>query len=213
MGWVRGIALALFSLASFQALPANAAVVISAANGASPYNSPATFDFNAPTPQWSGSIFTDSLAGYRATPLGSGGGYAAVGPATESGGNDQFLDLTGFAGIGEISLLWGSVDTYNYLDVMSGSSVLYTFSGSDVANPANGDQSSPGQNRIVTLAFTGSDKFDTTALRFRSGDAAFEFDNLRVSAVPEPAGWALLLLGFGLVGMGIRSRRRSVVLA
>ena len=98
---------------------------------------------------------------------------------------------------------------------MSGASVLYTFSGLDVATPANGNQTSPTQNRIVTLSFAGSDKFDTTGLRFRSTSLAFEFDNVNVSisAVPEPATWGMLLLGFGLVGAGMRSRKRAMVLA
>jgi hypothetical protein len=38
------------------------------------------------------------------------------------------------------------------------------------------------------------------------------FDNVRVtSAVPEPATWAMMLLGFGLVGFGIRSSRKQTV--
>jgi hypothetical protein len=36
---------------------------------------------------------------------------------------------------------------------------------------------------------------------------------LNVSPVPEPAAWGMMLLGFGIVGAGMRSRRRSVVLA
>jgi hypothetical protein len=36
---------------------------------------------------------------------------------------------------------------------------------------------------------------------------------LNVSPVPEPAAWGMMLVGFGLVGAGMRSRRRSMVLA
>lgn len=32
-----------------------------------------------------------------------------------------------------------------------------------------------------------------------------------VSAVPEPAGWAMMLLGFGAIGISLRSRRRKVL--
>jgi hypothetical protein len=32
-----------------------------------------------------------------------------------------------------------------------------------------------------------------------------------VMAVPEPAGWALMLMGFGLIGGAVRARRRSAV--
>jgi hypothetical protein len=34
-----------------------------------------------------------------------------------------------------------------------------------------------------------------------------------VAAVPEPATWAMMLMGFGFVGAGMRSRKRSVVFA
>jgi len=38
-------------------------------------------------------------------------------------------------------------------------------------------------------------------------------DNVSLSAVPEPATWGLMLVGFGLVGAGMRTRRRSVAFA
>ncbi len=34
-----------------------------------------------------------------------------------------------------------------------------------------------------------------------------------VLAVPEPATWALMILGFGMLGSGLRLRRRETVLA
>lgn len=36
---------------------------------------------------------------------------------------------------------------------------------------------------------------------------------LNITAVPEPATWGMLVLGFGLVGAGIRSRKQATVLA
>jgi hypothetical protein len=33
---------------------------------------------------------------------------------------------------------------------------------------------------------------------------AFEIDNLRIGAVPEPASWVLMLLGFAGVGLAMR---------
>jgi hypothetical protein len=33
------------------------------------------------------------------------------------------------------------------------------------------------------------------------------------SSFPDPATWALMLVSFGLIGAGVRSRKRSVVLA
>lgn len=37
-------------------------------------------------------------------------------------------------------------------------------------------------------------------------------DNVSISAVPEPAAWALMIAGFGLVGGATRARRRKAVM-
>ena len=51
----------------------------------------------------------------------------------------------------------------------------------------------------------------TTTLHLHAGDGS-PIDNvggvsLRITAVPEPASWALMILGFGAVGAALRSRR------
>lgn len=45
-----------------------------------------------------------------------------------------------------------------------------------------------------------------------TGSASYS-GTLEVAAVPEPAAWGMMILGFGLVGAGMRSRKRQVVLA
>ena len=40
-----------------------------------------------------------------------------------------------------------------------------------------------------------------------SSQNAFETDNYAVNAVPEPGTWAMMLLGFGAIGYGMRRRR------
>lgn len=53
----------------------------------------------------------------------------------------------------------------------------------------------------VTLAFAqnaGGDQFRGSII-----------DSISIAAVPEPATWALMLLGFGVVGSAIRRRRRQ----
>jgi hypothetical protein len=44
-----------------------------------------------------------------------------------------------------------------------------------------------------------------------AGDLNTAIDVVSVSAVPEPATWAMMMLGFGMVGYGLRSRRKAIV--
>ena len=63
------------------------------------------------------------------------------------------------------------------------------------------------------MLLSGADVGAFSSLRLTSGTNAFEIDNVAVnSAVPEPATWAMMLLGFGAVGFSAR-RRRSMVFA
>ena len=104
------------AIAALGSLPAMASVTVSSVDGASPYGVPATFQFDSPTPQYSGTIYTGSASGARAQPHGSTGGYGAVGPSDAQSSAD--LDLSAFGAISSITLLWGSVDTYNLLTVL-----------------------------------------------------------------------------------------------
>jgi hypothetical protein len=46
-----------------------------------------------------------------------------------------------------------------------------------------------------------------------SGNSVSGIDNLTVSSVPEPATWALMLIGVGCVGAGLRMRRKEAMVA
>lgn len=69
---------------------------------------------------------------------------------------------------------------------------------------------------LETLNFTASGNLTTIALVGGSGMHAIGLDNVSlvqtggpVSGVPEPATWAMMLIGF--VGLGVIRRRRSAV--
>jgi PEP-CTERM motif len=69
-----------------------------------------------------------------------------------------------------------------------------------------------------TLSFSSTSAF--LSVKFIGGSTAFPnsvfYDNFTasaVAAVPEPATWAMMLFGFGLVGSALRSRRRTMALA
>ncbi len=79
----------------------------------------------------------------------------------------------------------------------------------------SGDQSGRAVYDLSALAGQVVD----IRFQFASDHAAYgrgvKFDNLLVtgtmpSAVPEPATWAMMIMGFGLAGTAIRSRRRSL---
>lgn len=197
------------ALAFGMSTAASAAIVISDVDpGTVPYNGPPpTFDFDLNTPPvTNGSIRTGS-SNTGAQPPASTGRYYTVGPSTNSPGT---VDISSFAApIGQLSLLWGSVDTYNTLAFIDSlGNVLASFTGSDIIASNFGDQVLPGSNPIVYFSVTGSDSFNLAGLRLTSTQEAFEIDNIAIqAAVPEPGTWALLLLGFGFVGGMLRSRK------
>jgi len=105
---------------------------------------------------------------------------------------------------------WGSIDSYNTLTINSRQGSFVVVPGGNFPNQANGDQFLPNTNGLFTVTRTGSDRF--TSITLTSNQNSFEIDNLAVSYVPEPATWAMLIAGFGLVGMAAR-RRRTIVSA
>ena len=178
--------------AALVAMPANAAVTLSFGGTA---DASATFNFDGATPEYSGTIFNDSVANVRARPTASTGGYAALAGGAE---NTATLDLSSFGQIGSISFLWGTPDGYNTLAV---DGTTFSFTGAGLAEG------------VYTLTFTGADRAAVTGLTFSSSQAAFELDNVSVAAVPEPASWAMMIGGFGLVGGAARSRSRKAAVA
>jgi hypothetical protein len=205
--FVLGLAMAGAAIA---AAPAQSAVVLSSTPGAAVYagsgfDDPIMFDFETSTPRWNRSIFTTTVE-TRARPLGSTGGFVSVGPAD---GTPGVFDLTGLGPINAVSLLWGSIDVYNTLEVLGeGGVVLATIEGSNVWDPANGNQTEADTNRIVRLDFTNGFQSQVTALRFSAYGNAFEVDNIAIAAVPEPATWAMMIGGFGMIGAAARRVRK-----
>jgi PEP-CTERM motif len=197
---------------------ANASITIgSITPGTNPYSGPApTYDFNtvATTPPLAGGAVVTGTAGGHAQPYGSAGSYYSVGTSDTQPGT---IDLSSFGNINTLSFLWGSVDSYNVLDFLAadGTTVLAHFTGNDIFDPASGNQTDPNTNPVVTFLLNGGSESSFTYLRLTTNPSAnaFEIDNLAVNpAVPEPATWAMMLLGFGGIGIAMR-RRRTTALA
>mgnify|MGYP002779053225 FL=1 len=82
---------------------------------------------------------------------------------------------------------------------------MLSFTGSFFAAPANGNQTAADTNRRVTFGFTGQEAVKQVV--FKSSQNAFEYDTLAIAGIPEPTTWAMMILGFGLIGGAMRSRK------
>jgi hypothetical protein len=163
---------------------------------------------------------TSSVA---AAPAGDTGVYQAIGP----GGSSTF-DFTGLEAtkaIKTISVYVGSVDSYNYIDILNKNlQVIGTINGTQLPG-SNGDQGASITNRRLYISFAPGDNFG--GLTFRSTGVAFEYDTIAASSVsyakvasgstpltlptvPEPAMWAMMIAGFALTGVAARRRRVTV---
>ena len=136
--------------------------------------------------------------------FGSTGNYGAVlGTPTVGSYAVNFAATTAF------SFVLGSLDTYNTLTLNYADGTSQAYNGGQIINGLSfpsGNQISGQSNGVVTYRVTAGPRI--TGAVFSSTSNSFEFDNLAV-AVPEPATWGMMILGFGLVG-GVLRRRRNV---
>ena len=197
--------------AAVVAMPAAAGAAVNLGTvtpGTAIYSGPApTIDFDVLPGIVSGGSVASGSTGVRAQPFGSSGNYWAVGPG--NGATSAVLDLSSIGDIYNISFLWGSVDSYNFVDFLDEDGlVIATFDGTDIFNPANGNQSDPNTNPVVRFDVTDQHISTLKSIRLRSNSDAFEVDNFAINAVPEPGTWALMVFGFALAGFGMRRRRQ-----
>ncbi len=149
-------------------------------------------------------VFNTSVSGVSARPAyGSTGNYGTV----KSGGTYTMT----FAPSSGFSFQLGSLDTYNSLTLNFSNRAPITYTGGQIINDLvfpSGNQISGETNGRITYTGTAGELF--TGATFRSTGNSFEFDNIATrAAVPEPATWAMMLLGFTLIGAS--ARRRSNV--
>jgi hypothetical protein len=151
------------------------------------------------------------------------GAYGEGAPA--GGGGAQFLDLVGFGSTGAISqdlnLVAGK--TYNFsfdyannaFSTPSASAdvtldgVLLTAISHNTSTTTNGDWTHYSGTFVAGASGPYDLAFTTTA---GGGSGGIFLDNVSISAVPEPATWALMLAGFGGLGAALRRRRQTTAL-
>ena len=156
-------------------------------------------------------VAAGSIGSVRAAPAGTaaGGVYMSIG----TGGSSTF-DLTGLITankkLGSISLYWGSINAFNTVEFLDASNAAIQSFGGNQLPQFNGDQTEAATNRRVDFAFNSLEK--VTQVRFGSSNNTFEFDTIgaALAPIPEPAAWAMMIAGFGLVGVMARRRNGAV---
>ncbi len=142
-------------------------------------------------------VFSDAETGLAARPAGSTGNFGVV----LGGGVANFTFARPASRFG---FLLGSLDTYNGLTVNYANGTSQTFAGSGITGGAGATTGSGGG--FVTIRQDAGDP-RITGVSFSSSQNSFEFDTLGVGGVPEPTTWAMMILGFGVVGGAMRRRK------
>ena len=143
-----------------------------------------------------------SISGFAAAPAGDTSTYAVV-PM------NSYAYLTSINDLERASVYLGSIDPYNYIAFLNNNTLVAAFSGSDLVANANGDQTSGGMNRLFDFDFRGQ---QVNEIAFGSKGYSSEFDNIAVSAAPEPSTWLLFIAGIGGVGLMLRRAKNHICL-
>ncbi len=220
---MKNIAIIAAAIAGFAAMPAHAvtlvgtngsaAVFAQSANGAQ-YNFESATTGNIGDPagflRTGGQMMIDSAQNVAANPFGAPAGNSYLYIST--GGTSVIRSVAaGITGYRAVSFYIGSIDWGNTVDVLDlGGNLLRSFNGAEMAAPASpsGDQDFPLTNRLLTFNADAGELIG--GLRFTSSVDSLEADNIKfTAAVPEPATWAMMLVGFGMIGATARYRRRK----
>ena len=113
--------------------------------------------------------------------------------------------------------LWNEESSGIGLLALFGSSDGNTFSSIGSFSPADNPDNAPylaqvfnitsTQSRYVRFDMSGCPQQPSAFVACAIGEVAF--DATAANAVPEPSTWAMMLVGFGMVGAGMRYQRRS----
>ena len=152
----------------------------------------------------------------------NGGGGPNLGAAFQTG---DWVVITGFgqtsqpnfafsnSGLGFFNIAAGFTGALSFTYGAFTNFTATVFDGLNGTGTALGSISLAANNvnafDLVTISFSGTGQ----SFAISGGGAQFGFDDVTFNepgAVPEPASWALMIAGFGLVGSAMRRRKPSV---
>jgi hypothetical protein len=158
---------------------------------------------------------------------GGGGDYAVAGLGF--GNNSYSLKLSSDTPVNYFGFWLSALDAGNVLEFYDQGTLLGSFTPTDVialvgnsgpyfGNPNNGQNG--GQPYVFVNFFKQTGGFDEIVFRQTDPGAGYESDNHTVGwwtsqggnpvpGIPEPATWAMLIAGFGMIGAASRRRGRS----
>jgi hypothetical protein len=198
------------------ASPSYAATTVTFTPGASaPANGQTVvYDFDSSVPA---SLVTSPLVQIKSGPADANGAP----PANSLIKGTNYLSVLGgglasilfAAPVSAFSFDWGSLDTYNILTILPLNEDSIVIPGTTFTNTAaDGNQVAAGTNGLLSVVGTGGTRF--LGFELATTTNSFEIDNVATvaasGAVPEPAAWAMMIVGIGAVGFAMR--RRGVVM-
>lgn len=186
-----------------------------------------------------GGIITGSYTGVdvlAADQYGGAGGVGNYASTQSTGGYSLDLTTTDPAGINYFGFWLSALDGGNTLTFSKAGTTVFTFSPTDVlalvgsmpayfGNPDGPFAGQDGAQPFVFLNFYDTDGiFDKVTFSENPTIGGYESDNhtvgfftvesgTPVGGVPEPASWAMMIMGFGAIGGAMRRRAASQALA
>ena len=192
--------------------------------GATTANAAATFTFNGGAGVQPGETVFATFDGGPSTYGGITGSYIVQSGSNGNGADpavlpmgDPYLSVLGGqsasynfgpSGLQQLGLDYGSADPYNTFILSFVTGPNQTFTGSDIVAGADGNQTQARTNgRLTFRSIAGN---GITGITLQSSQNSLEADNFAsIGAVPEPSTWAMMLVGFGAIGVGMRRSRKT----
>lgn len=162
---------------------------------------------------WANHIKIGSSVGNWLAPVGDSSNYLRVETTRADTSSGVSFANTGSQNplFDTVSLYWGSIDNQNTIYIYDvDSESITSFTGAQILSLA-GFTNIGSESLLVSFTNTSG---AIGKVSLASPNIPFEVDNIRFSnsasgAVPEPAAWAMMLVGFGAVGSSMRRRKTT----